>query len=115
MLKTLKLPILISFVFFLIYLTLSLITHLHYLSGYDLAIVNQYIYEWAHLKIPISTVSAYPFLPFYTDHIEIIFLLISPFYWIFPNAITLLVLQSFAIAISGLAISLLCKKYKITP
>lgn len=102
-------------IFFILYLTLSLVTHFHYLSGYDLAIVNQYVYEWSHFKIPISTVSAYPFLPFYTDHIEIIFLLISPFYLLFSNAITILVLQSFVVAVSGFAIFLLCKKYNINP
>ena len=108
-----QLAILISFLFLIIYLILSLITHLHFLSGYDLAIVNQYTYEWSHLKIPISTISAYPFLPFYTDHIEIIFLLLSPFYLIFSNAITLLFLQAFFLAFSGIPVFLLCKKYKI--
>ena len=103
----------ICFVFFICYLLLSLVKHNHFLSGYDLAVVNQYVWEYSRFRIPISTVNAYVFTPAFYDHIEFIYILLSPFYWIFSDAKTLISLQAFFVALSGIPIFLLCRKYKI--
>jgi len=103
----------ICFFFFIAYLTLSLIRHSHFLSGYDLAIVSQYTWEYSNFKNAISTISTYAFTPAFYDHIEFIYIFLSPFYWFFHDARILLVLQSLFVAVSGIPVFLLMKKYKI--
>lgn len=101
----------ICFLFFIAYTILGLVRQYHFWSGYDLAVVDQAIWKYAHFKAPISTAHAYAFTPILWDHVELIFPLLVPFYWIFDRVITLIVLQSFAICTSGLAVFLLARKY----
>ena len=103
----------ICLIFTAVYLTLSLVRHNHFLSGYDLAFVNQFVYGYSHFKIPISTVGAYAFTPSFYDHIEFIYVFLSPFYWIFSDARTLIILQAIFVGISGIPIFLLARGHKI--
>ena len=104
---------LISLLFFVAYLILSLVKYAHYQTGYDLSIDSQIVWEFSRFSIPISSVHAYAFTPVFWDHIEFIYALIAPFYWIFADARTLLILQVTFFILSGVPIFLLCKKYKI--
>src|SRR5438093_1498946 len=52
------LPYSICFVFFIAYLTISLVKHNHYLSGYDLAVVDQVVWKYSQFKAPITTFHA---------------------------------------------------------
>lgn len=103
----------ICFIFFCSYLTLSFVKHLHYQTGYDLSIVNQIVWQYSRLTIPVSSVNAYAFSPVFSDHIEFIYDLIAPFYWILPDARTLIILQAIAAGLSGIPVFLLARKYKI--
>lgn len=104
------LPFFICFCFFILYSTLALIKHNHFLSGYDLGIVDQVIWLYSRLQAPITTVHAYYNTSSLTDHVEIIYILLSPFYWLYPDAKTILLLQTAAISSSGMAIYLLARK-----
>lgn len=106
-------PVVICLVFFMAYLTLSLVKHYSYLSGYDLSIIDQAIWKYAHFKIPISTTHVYFDTPIYVDHLELILILLAPLYWVFNSAAALIVLQTVAVISSGIAVLLLTKKYKI--
>lgn len=103
----------ISLVFFASYFTLSAIRHYHFQSGYDLAIVDQVIWKYSLFKNPITTVHSYYNTSTLEDHIEIIYILISPLYRIFPSAYTLLLLQAFLISSSGIAVFLLARSKNI--
>src|SRR3989338_6895300 len=69
----------IGFVFFFAYLTLSLVKHAHYWTGYDLSITNQIVWEFSRFTLPISSVHAYAFTPVFSDHVEFVYAIISPF------------------------------------
>lgn len=108
-----QLVIILSF-FAIAYLLLGVIKHNNFLSGYDLSIIDQAIWKYSQLKNPITTTHEFYDTPIYIDHLEIIFILIAPLYWIFDSVLVLIVLQVVAIVGSGLAIFLICKKYKIS-
>lgn len=101
------------FVFLLAYLTLGLVKHAHFLTGYDLSLVNQVTWEYSRFIPPVMTGHAYPFMPAFYDHIEFIYILIAPFYWILSDARILIVLQVLMFSISGFFVYLLTKKYKL--
>jgi uncharacterized membrane protein len=103
----------ICFLFFIAYFTLSVVRHNHFGSGYDLGIVDQAVWEYSNFNIPITTVQSYSFSSLLTDHVEIIYAILSPFYWIWSDARMLILLQSLLIALSGIPIFLLAKKRKV--
>lgn len=111
--RKLLLPAIICLLFFILYTILGVIKHNHYLSGYDLGIVHQATWKYSQLKAPIMTNHAYPFTSILADHVEFIYILLSPFYALFADARTLIILQAIAFSSSGLAIWLLAKKKKI--
>src|SRR5689334_16503171 len=86
--------------FFSAYLTLALVKHAHFLTGYDLAVDNQVVWEYSRFLSPISSVHAYAFTSVFADHIEFVYLLLAPFYWLLPNANSLIILQAIAIGLS---------------
>lgn len=108
-----SLPYLICFLFLVAYLTLSLVKHQHYLTGYDLGVEDQAVWDYSQFKNPISTSHAYTFTPVYFDHVEIIYALISPFYWIWNDVRMLIILYVFAIVISAVPVYLLAKEKKL--
>lgn len=109
-------PFLVCFLFFLAYSTLSVVRHIHYGSfGFDLGITDQIVWNYARFKIPINTIYHYAFTSTFTDHIEFIYILTSPFYWIYSDPKTLLVLQALALSFSGLPVYFLAKRKKLHP
>ena len=112
-LKKNKIAIFICLLFFLAYSTLALNKHAHFLSGYDLAIVDQIVWKYSQFKLPITTVHSYASTSLLTDHLEIIYILLAPFYWIFNYAVTLIILESLLVSLSGMPIFLLAKHKKL--
>jgi len=112
--KEILIALFLCLIFFAAYFTLSTIRHHNFQSGYDLAIVDQVIWKYSHLKTPITTVHSYYNTSIFEDHIEIIYLLISPLYWIFSSAYTILFLQALSISSSGMAIFLLARSKNIS-
>lgn len=76
-----------------VYAVMSVVNHSHYQTFEDLANFNQGIWMLSRFQWPIITISEYR--PFFGFHFDPILLLIVPFYWIFANAKTLLILQPF--------------------
>jgi len=108
------LPFLICFAFFIAYSTLRIVRHDHYQSfGFDLGINDQIVWEYSKLKAPITTIDHVPFISKLNVHVEFIYALISPFYWIWNNVETLLILGAGVFCFSGLAIYYLAKQYKL--
>ena len=103
----------ICLLFFIGYLALGLIKHLHFQTGYDLAQASQLVYEYSRLHLAISSIDNYSFIPGLWDHFELIYIILSPSYWIYPNAETLIVLQALVISFSGIPVFLLARKYKL--
>lgn len=99
--------------FFIAYSTLGIVKHIHFMTGYDLSVANQVVWEYSRFLPPINSLHAYAFTPIYWDHIEFIFILLAPFYWILPDPRVLIILQAFVISVSAIPIYLLAKKYKI--
>src|SRR5260221_1513402 len=97
----------ICLLFFIAYTILGLERYNYFAAGYDLAVIDQAIWEYAHFMAPISTNHAYAFTPILTDHVELIFLLVAPFYWIWDNVQTLIILQGFLICFSCIPVFLL--------
>lgn len=112
-LKKVKMALGICSLFFLAYATLSIIRHHHFGSGFDLGVVDQIVWKYSQLKAPITTAHFYPFTLMFTDHLEFIYILLAPFYWIYSSAITLLVLQALVVTSSGIPIYLLAKNKKV--
>lgn len=105
----------ICLLFFISYSTLSVIRHLHYGSfGYDLGIDDQVVWEYSKFHPPITTIGEVPFIPELFTHLEFIYILLAPFYWIYNNAKTLLILQSFFVTISALPIYWLARRHKLS-
>ncbi len=108
------LPYVICTIFFIAYSTLSIVRHNHYQSfGYDLGINDQVVWEYSKLKTPITTIDHVPFISKLNVHVEFVYALISPFYWIWSDVRMLLILQAGFVSFSGLAIYFLAKYYKL--
>src|SRR5947199_10285223 len=99
------LPFVICLCFFTAYLTLSIVQHNHYNSfGYDLGINDQTVWRYAHFQPPVSTISPFPDRTKFALHVELIFALIAPFYWIWETRRMLLLVEAAAVCLSGLAV-----------
>lgn len=107
------LPYLICFIFVLIYSILGIVKHNQFLSGYDLAIADQAVWKYSHFQNAITTVNNYYTIPLLFDHVEIIYILISPLYWIASDARTLIFLQALIISLSGIPVFLISKQKKL--
>jgi uncharacterized membrane protein len=97
------------------YATLSLVRHAHYGSfGFDLGIADQVIWEYSTFHAPITTIDHVPFISELFVHLEFIYILVAPFYWLYNSVATLIVLQAFMVSFSGIPIYLLARKYKLS-
>ncbi|MDE2588903.1 MAG: DUF2079 domain-containing protein, partial [Patescibacteria group bacterium] len=116
MVKSLKIPIIIALIFTIAYAALSIVRHSHYGSfGYDLGIEDQITWKFSQFELPISTISDTPFVLSFKDHVEFIYMLLAPFYWIWDSVYFLLILQSFFFCFSAIPMFLLAEKYKLKP
>jgi uncharacterized membrane protein len=109
------LPFAICFAFFLAYAVLSIVKHNHYLTGYDLGVEDQAVWLYSRFLAPISTTHAYANTSIFWDHVEFIYLLAAPFYWIINSVKTLIILHVFVIASSGLPVYFLARSKKVHP
>ena len=101
--------------FFLAYSTLSVVRHNHYGSfGYDLGINNQVVWRYSTFQPPIATTAPYPDKPKLVTHVEVIYALIAPAYWIWSTARMLLLVEAAFLIAGGMAIFLLARDRKLT-
>ncbi len=107
-LKHKKILAILIILYILIFSTLAILKHMSFHStAYDLAIYDQTV--WGYSRGEIITLSVIE-TPMLGDHVQPILFLIAPFYWIYSSPITLVVLQTIAIALGAIPIYLLTKK-----
>ena len=100
-------------IFFIAYSTLSIVRHNHFNSfGFDLGINDQVVWKYSQLKLPITTIDHVPFISKLEVHVEIIYALISPFYWIWEDARMLILLETSFLCFSALSVFLLSRHFK---
>lgn len=92
------------------YVTLSIVKHNHFLSGYDLAVSDQVMWKYAYLHNPITTIHAYPFTYMMADHVEFIYIFLAPLFWIWNDVRALILAQSLFFCLSGIPMYLLARK-----
>ncbi len=101
---------LVIFLFILAYLLLGIIKHNHYLSGYDLAVSDQVMWKYSVFHNPLTTIHAYPFTYMFEDHIEFIYVFLSPIFWLWNTVIALISIQAIFFCLSGIPMYLLARK-----
>ena len=109
------LPYIICLLFFLSYMTLSVVKHNHYESGFDLGVTDQIVWKYSHFQAPITTVHYYPFTSILTDHVELIYAPLSIFYWIWNDPRMLLIIQAAFLCFSAIPLYLLARDKKVKP
>src|SRR3989344_6995323 len=98
-------PFLLFILFFLIFSANTINRHLTFNShAFDLGIYTQAIYLYSQGQLAFSTLKDMILL---ADHFGPILILLSPVYKIFPNPITLLIIQSLFVSLSGIPIYLI--------
>jgi len=103
-------------VFFIAYSVLSIVRHSHYQSfGYDLGINSQTVWRYSNFQLPYTTSDPFPNDTKLAAHVEIVYALISPFYWIYSSEYTLLVVEAAFLCSAGVAVFLLARKRKLHP
>lgn len=106
--------LLLGLLFFILYSTLSVIRHEHFMSAYDLSVVDQIMWKYSRFIKPITTVHVFSGTLIFTDHIEFIYAVLSPLYWIWNDAKALIIAQSFFIAFSAIPIYLFAIKRNLS-
>lgn len=98
--------------YFALYSALSILRHRSYHSfGFDLALYDQVFWNTTQGRILESTMTqaiAYPHSQL-GDHFTPIYLALVPFYFVYPHPETLLVIQTFALALGAWPVYLLAK------
>lgn len=104
-------PFLICLLFLLAYTVLSFVRHDNYQSfGYDLGINDQTVWRYAHFQAPITTIDPFPDKTKLVEHVELVYALISPSYWIWDSRKMLLFVEALAICTSAIPVYLLARK-----
>lgn len=86
--------------FFALYTATALLRHRQFgTAGYDLGIFDQAVRAYSHFDAPIVPLKG-PSYNIFGDHFHPIIALGAPFYWIWDNPQTLLILQAALIALS---------------
>jgi len=107
-------PIVICLLFLLAYTVLSFVRHDNYQSfGYDLGINDQVVWRYAHFQNPVTTIDPYPNKTKFAEHVELIYPLLAPSYWIWDSRKMLLFLEPLFFCASGIAVYLLARKKKL--
>lgn len=103
--------IFICLAFFAAYSTLSIVRHVHYESyGFDLGINDQTVWRYSRFEAPLTTIDPYPDRTKLATHVELVYALISPAYWIWSAGKMLLLVSAFAVCSGGIAAFLLAKR-----
>lgn len=106
---------LITFLFFLAYCVLSLTRHAHLESfGFDLGIADQLVWLYSRFLRPVTTIDHVPFISGLSVHVELIYLLLSPVYWIRTGSAILILLQTAIVTSSGIAVYLLARRHTVS-
>jgi uncharacterized membrane protein len=101
-------------IFSLLYSVLSIVRHNNYGSfGYDLGINYQTVWRYSTFQIPITTIDPFPELPKLAAHVELVYALISPFFWIWNDPRMLLILEVIFVCQAGIPIYLLARSKKL--
>lgn len=109
--SSLLVAIFICFTFFIAYAVLSVVRHDHYGSfGYDLGINNQVVWRYSTFQPPITTSDPFPSESKLVTHVELVYALIAPFYWIWSSSHMLLIVDVALLCLSGLAIFLMARE-----
>jgi len=104
-------PYVICLLFFIAYSTLSIVRHQHYQSfGYDLGINDQVVWLYSQFKSPVTTIAPFPDKPKLVEHVELVYILLAPFYWIWSTRRMLLLVRNAWFCLSGIAVYLLARK-----
>jgi len=104
-------PYIICILFFIAFSTLAVVRHLHYGSfGYDLGINDQTVWRYSTFQVPIATIDPLPTKIKLATHVELVYALISPFYWIWKSPIMLILVRNAWFCFSGVAVYLLARK-----
>jgi len=108
-------PLIIILIFFSIaYSVLGIVRHNHYQSfGYDLGIDDQIVWQFSNFRLPITSIDDTPFMLSLANHVEIIYAVISPIYWIWDDVRMLIIMQVLVMVTSAIPAFLLAKKYKL--
>ncbi|WNI15838.1 DUF2079 domain-containing protein [Actinacidiphila sp. ITFR-21] len=98
-------PYLLTAVFFVAYLLLSVTRYRRMLTmSWDLGIFEQAVKSYAHLHAPVADLKG-PGFNILGDHFSPITALIAPFYRVFPSPVTLLVAQALLFAVSVIPVT----------
>src|SRR5579872_4076125 len=100
-------PLLICLFFFIAYSILTVVRHMHYQSfGYDLGINDQVVWRYAHFQPPLDTIDPFPTRTKLAEHVELVYALVAPFYWIWSSPIMLIFVRNAWFCFSALAVFL---------
>lgn len=107
--------LLICTIFFIAYGVLAVVRHDHYQSfGYDLGINDQTVWRYSIFQAPLNTIHPYPDKTKLYAHVELVYALISPFYWIWSSRKMLLLLEVAFVCLGGIAVYLLAQKRNLS-
>lgn len=108
-------PLFLFLVFFCAFSTLAIVRHNNYQSfGYDLGINDQTVWRYAHFQLPLTTIDPFPNKIKLVEHVEIVYALIAPFYWIWDTRQMFLLLQVGFVCSGALAMYMLARKRKLS-
>ncbi len=108
------LPYALCLLFFIAYGVLTIVRHTHYMSyGYDLGINDQVVWRYSTFQAPLTTIDPYPDKTKLYSHIELVYAIVAPFYWLWSSRQMLLLMEVAVACSGGIAVYLLAKKNKL--
>lgn len=101
----------LSLLFIIAYSTLSFVRHLHYDSyGYDLGINDQTVWKYSTFQVPVSTIAPLADRSKLAMHVELVYALLAPLYWIWDSRRMLLIAEVVALVSGSIAAYLFAKR-----
>lgn len=101
----------LSLLFIIAYSTLSVVRHLHYDSyGYDLGINDQTVWKYSTFQVPVSTIAPLADRSKLAMHVELVYALLAPLYWIWDSRRMLLIAEVVALVSGSIAAYLFAKR-----
>lgn len=101
-------------VFTILYSILGIVRYNNFEAfGYDLGINSQTVWRYSTFQNPVSTLAPFPELLKLSAHVELIYALISPFYWIWNDPRMLLILQVIFVCSGAIALYKLSEKKRL--
>ena len=101
----------LALLFIVAYSTLSVVRHLHYESyGYDLGINDQTVWKYSTFQVPVSTIAPLADRSKLAMHVELVYALLAPLYWIWDSRRMLLIAEVVALVSGSIAAYLFAKR-----